>query len=144
MYAVQPDMAYLERITPSTITFPQNIKNAGYGENIQCGHKGQSLNKYPGKPRSEFASSVLTLKETLCFFLIGPLEYNSFFTQDQFSMLCFYLQCRRLDSIPGWGRSPGEGNGYPLQYSCWENSMDRGAQQAVVHGVARSQTQLSD
>ena len=44
-----------------------------------------------------------------------------------------------LDSIPGSGRSPGEGNGNPLQYSCLENSMDRGA---IVHGVAKSQTQL--
>ena len=43
-------------------------------------------------------------------------------------------------SIPGLGRSPGEGNGYPLQYSCLENSMDRGAWQAIVHGVTRSQT----
>ena len=42
--------------------------------------------------------------------------------------------------IPGSGRSPGEGNGYPLQYSCLENPMDRGAWQAVVHGVAKSQT----
>ena len=39
-------------------------------------------------------------------------------------------------SIPGLGRSPGEGNGYPLQYSCLENAMDRGAWQATVHGVA--------
>ena len=37
--------------------------------------------------------------------------------------------------IPGLGRSPGEGSGYPLQYSCLENSMDRGAWQATVHGV---------
>ena len=37
-------------------------------------------------------------------------------------------------------RSLGEGNGYPLQYSCLENSMDRGAWQAIVHGVAKSQT----
>ena len=36
----------------------------------------------------------------------------------------------------------GEGNGYPSQYSCWENSMDRGAWQATVHGVAKSQTRL--
>ena len=43
-------------------------------------------------------------------------------------------------SIPGSGRSPGEGNGYPLQYSCLENPMDRGAWQAAVHGVAKSQT----
>ena len=45
-----------------------------------------------------------------------------------------------LDSIPGSGRSPGERNGYPLQYSCLENSMDRGAWQAIVHGVAKSWT----
>ena len=45
--------------------------------------------------------------------------------------------------IPGLGKSPGEGNGNPLQYSCLENSMDRGTWQATVHGVAKSQTQLS-
>ena len=43
-------------------------------------------------------------------------------------------------SIPVLKRSPGEGNGYPLQYSCLENSMDRGAWQATVHGVAKSWT----
>ena len=47
-------------------------------------------------------------------------------------------------SIPGLGRSSGEGNGSPLQYSCLENPMDRGAGQAAVHGVAQSRTQLSD
>ena len=46
-------------------------------------------------------------------------------------------------SIPGSGRSPGEGNGNPLQYSCLGNPMDRGAWQATVHGVTKSQTQLS-
>ena len=45
-------------------------------------------------------------------------------------------------SIPGPGRSPGEGNGNPLQYSWLENPMDRGAWQATVHGVAKSWTQL--
>ena len=45
-----------------------------------------------------------------------------------------------LGSIPGSGRSPGEGNGYPLQYSCLENPMDRVAWQATVHGVTKSQT----
>ena len=44
---------------------------------------------------------------------------------------------RDLSSIPGLGRSPGEGNGYPLQYSCLENAMDRGAWRATVPGVAR-------
>ena len=48
------------------------------------------------------------------------------------------------DSIPGSGRSPGEGNSDPLQYSCLENSVDRGAWRARVHGVTKSQTQLSD
>ena len=43
-------------------------------------------------------------------------------------------------SIPGLGRSPGEGNGNPLQYSCLENPMDRGAWGATVHGVAKSWT----
>ena len=48
-----------------------------------------------------------------------------------------------MDSIPGWGRSPGGGNGKPLQYSCPQNSMDRGASWATVNGVTKSQTGLS-
>ena len=44
---------------------------------------------------------------------------------------------RDLGSIPGSGRFPGGGNGNPLQYSCLENPMDRGAWQTVVHGVER-------
>ena len=48
-----------------------------------------------------------------------------------------------LGSTPRLGRSPGEGNGNPLQHSCLENPMDREAWQATVHGVAKSQTQLS-
>ena len=45
-----------------------------------------------------------------------------------------------LSSIPGSGRSLREGNGYPLQYSCLENPMDRRAWQATVHGIAKSWT----
>ena len=45
-------------------------------------------------------------------------------------------------SIPGLGRSPGEGNGYPLQYSCLENPMDRGAWRATVHGVTKNRPRL--
>ena len=45
-----------------------------------------------------------------------------------------------LGSVPGLGRSPGEGNGYLLQYSCLENSMDWGAWEATVHGIAKCQT----
>ena len=47
-----------------------------------------------------------------------------------------------LGSIPGLGKSPGEGNGNPLQYSCLENPMDGGAWWATVHGVAQNRTQL--
>ena len=47
---------------------------------------------------------------------------------------------RDMGSIPGLGRAPGEGNGNPLQYSCLENPMDRGAWQVTVHGAAKSQT----
>ena len=49
-----------------------------------------------------------------------------------------------LGSILGSGRSPEEGNGNPLQYSCLENPMDRGAWQAIVHGVAKCWTRLSE
>ena len=49
-----------------------------------------------------------------------------------------------LGLIPGLGKSPGEGNGNPLQYSCLENSMKRGAWQAAVHEVSKSQTRLRD
>ena len=49
-----------------------------------------------------------------------------------------------LGSIPGLGRSPEEGNGNPLQYSCLENPMDGGAWWAIVHGVAKTWTRLSN
>ena len=47
-------------------------------------------------------------------------------------------------SIPGWGRSPGEGNGNPLQYCCLENPKDGGAWWATVHGVAKTRTRVSN
>ena len=80
-------------------------------------------------------------------------------------MICFWIFCETLvpsdfsgssegkesacnvgdpGSMPGLGRSPREGNGNPLQYSCLENPMDGGAWQATVHGVANSRTWLSD
>ena len=49
-----------------------------------------------------------------------------------------------MGSIPGSGRSPGEGNGNPLQCSCLENPMERGAWRATVHAGVESQTRLSD
>ena len=50
---------------------------------------------------------------------------------------------RDMGLIPGSGRSPGEGNGYPVKYSCLENPMDRGSWWAAAHGVPKSRTQLS-
>ena len=47
-------------------------------------------------------------------------------------------------SIPESGRSPGKGNGKPLQYSCLKNTVDSGAWQAIVHGVAKIKTELND
>ena len=49
-----------------------------------------------------------------------------------------------MGSVSGSGRSPGEGHGHPLLYSCLENSMNRGAWWAIVHGVVKSRTQPSD
>ena len=51
----------------------------------------------------------------------------------------FACKAREAGSIPGWRRSPGEGNGNPLQYSCLENPMDKGAWWATIHGVTKSQ-----
>ena len=53
---------------------------------------------------------------------------------------CHAGDTREAGSIPGWGRSPGGGNGNPLQYSCLENPMNRGAWRATVHGVTKLDT----
>ena len=52
---------------------------------------------------------------------------------------CQCRRYRRRSSIPGSGRSPGEGKGNPLQYCCRDNPMDTGAQRAIVHGVTESE-----
>ena len=63
-------------------------------------------------------------------------------------MPCYFIfevfAFKTMRPIPGSGRSPGEGNGTPLQYSCLEDPMDRGAWWAAVHGVAKSRTRLSN
>ena len=53
---------------------------------------------------------------------------------------CIAGDAGNMGSIPEWGRSPGEGNGNPFQFSCLENPMDRGVCQAMVHGIAESDT----
>ena len=95
------------------------------------------------------------------------IDYNiksSMYPLILFKLACFYTQeCLRIVDFPavsdgkesacntgdscsisGSGRSPGEGNGNPLQYSWLENSMNRGAWQATVHGISKSQTLLSN
>ena len=70
-------------------------------------------------------------------------SYNFWSSQ---GLSCKESTCQTEDMglNPGSGRSPEEGNGNPLEYSCLGNPMDRGAWRATVHGVARSPTQLSD
>jgi len=58
------------------------------------------------------------------------------------NQLAIARDVRNVGLIPGSGRSPGGGHSNPLQYSCLENPMDRGARQATVHRIANSQTQL--
>ena len=60
------------------------------------------------------------------------------------NLLANARDARDTSLIPGLGRSPGVGNGNPLQYSCLENSMDRRAWRATVHGVTKSRTQLGE
>ena len=95
---------------------------------------------------------------------VGPLHTNEFHSENTFiSQICSLSQTRfdregfpggsavknlcasagDTGVIPGMERSPGVGNGNPLQYSCQENSKDRGAWQAAIHGVTKSWTQLS-
>ena len=78
---------------------------------------------------------------TLPFLLssLQPAESNS-----MKSSICFAVFSSDLGLIPGSGRSPGEGNGNPLQYSCLENPMEGGTWWATVHGVTKSRTRLSN
>ena len=79
----------------------------------------------------------------ICFlFLCFPLLVHLVFPGDSDSKESA-CNAGDLGLIPGSGRSPGEGHGNPLQYSCLETFMDRAVWQATVHGVAKSQTQLT-
>ena len=74
------------------------------------------------------------------------MHYYFFFSSSLVAQMVKVSACSvgDLGSIPGWGRSSGEGNDNPLQYSCLENSMDGGAWWSVVHGVTKSWTRLSN
>ena len=84
---------------------------------------------------------------------VASLPWRCSGTMSNFKSLCASLVVQTVESacsaedpgsIPGSERSPGEGNGNPLQYPCLENPRDRGAWRATVHGVAKSRTRLSN
>ena len=79
---------------------------------------------------------------TSSWFRVGPKSKGSFLCGSDTK--AFASSTRDLGSIPSSGRSPGGGHGNPLQYPCLENPMDRGAWRAIVHEVAKSQTQLNN
>ena len=92
--------------------------------------------------QSIFLSFSWALKRPLCWdamlFIFWPIFFQGFpGVSDSKESTC------KAGFDPGLARSPGEAHGNPLQYSCLENPMDRGTWQATVHGVAKSQTQLS-
>ena len=79
-----------------------------------------------------------------CIFYIHIYFFFFFFSPRWLSGNKSACQAGDVSSIPGLGRSPGEVNANPLQYSCLRNPMDRGAWWATVQGVTKSLTQLSD
>ena len=91
------------------------------------------------------ATNISTLvssdRKALGFYYLQGKEMGFPNGSDDKESLC---NARDPCPVPEWGRSPGEGNGNPLQYSCLESSMDRGAWQAIVDGVTDSRTQMSD
>ena len=86
---------------------------------------------------SSFAILFLPLNFQLNYHFIRSFPHGS-------AVKKLWVNVRDASSIPGWARSPGEGNSNPLQYFCLENPMDRGAWQATVHRVTKSQTRLID
>ena len=96
-------------------------------------HGQRSLAGYSPWGHKELDTTEQLTLFTSTFFLLGLLPWLS-----RKEYACNAGDTGDLGSIPGWGRCPGEGNGYPLQHSCLENSMDREAWWATVHGVAMS------
>ena len=95
------------------------------------------------KPQTSTQDSTSTFKKCLTYFVLtSPCVFTGFPGGSEVKASA--SNAGDPGSIPGSGRSPGEGNGNPLQYSCLENPMDRAAWQATVHGVAKSRTRLSD
>ena len=73
-----------------------------------------------------------------CYVFLGKMTAKQYCDSQKCNVNNLPVNAGDVGSIPRLGRSPGEGNGNPLQYSCLENPMDRGAWRATVHGVAKS------
>ena len=104
-----------------------------------------------GNTCTPMADSCWCMAKPIQYCKVISLQLNKFILKKKRTFQYWkYVKCdskfNYLDLwlIPGLGRSPGEGNGIPLQYSCLENPMDRGAWRATVQGVAKSRTRLSD
>ena len=95
-----------------------------------------------GFPGGAAAAAAKSLQS--CLTLCDPVDGSPQVVLVVKNPLAIAENVRDSSLIPGSGRSPGEGNVNPLQYSCLENSLDRGAWQATVHGVAKTWTQLSN
>ena len=95
------------------------------------------------------SSGCFSILNIICIFLVVTtflLRWHLYSWASQVALVVKNPPANTGDSgsIPGSGRSPGGGNGIPLQCSCLENSMDRRARQVTVHGVTKSQTRMSD
>ena len=101
-----------------------------------------SKNVFPMLSSMSFIVSCLTFRSLIHFKFVFVYGVFLYFPGGSNGKASVYI-AGDPGSIPGLGRSLGEGNGNPLQYYCLENSMDRGAWQATVHGVSKSWTQLT-
>ena len=151
--SVMSDSVWPHRQQPTRLPHPWDSqgKNTGVGCHflLQC---------MKVKSESEVTQSCLTLSDPMDYSPPGPPSMG-FSRQEYWSGVPlpspyiyfagpdskeFACSAGDLSLTPGLGRSPGERNGYSLQYSCLENSMDRGAWWATVHGVTKSRTRLSN
>ena len=97
------------------------------------------------KSESQVAQSCPTLSDPMDYSLPASSVHGIFQARVlEWVAIAFSSNAGNPVSIPGLGRSHGEGNGIPLQYSCLGNPINRGAWRATVHGVTKSQTRLSD
>ena len=112
----------------------------GLGEDTG-GLTGQREAEEQGKAKGTFSLTFTVLTFNSGFYIqLGSCTLSHTMYQTSLMAQTKESACNEggLGSIPGLGRSPGDGNGNPLQYPCVENSMDRGAWRATVHGVAES------